>query len=49
MQNVSAVALIQLPGDWLWNTMMEGGDRDSEEGAGLEMESWDLGRGSGAA
>lgn len=33
MQNVSSMALIQLPGGWLQNTMMEGGDGDPEEGA----------------
>lgn len=32
MQNVSSMALIQLPGGWLQNTMMQGGDGDPEEG-----------------
>lgn len=29
--------------------MTEEGDGDPEEGAGLEEESWDFGRGAGAA
>lgn len=32
VQNVSSMALIQLPGGWLQNTMMQGGDGDPEEG-----------------
>ena len=34
------MALIQLPGGWLQNTMTEGGDGDPKKGAELEMESW---------
>lgn len=48
MQNVSSMALIQLPGGWLWNTMMEAGDGDPEKGAGLELDLWNFGRGPGA-
>lgn len=33
MQNVSSMALIQLPGGWLQNAMMEEGDGDPEGGA----------------
>lgn len=38
--NVSSMALIQLPGGWLQNTMTEGGDGDPTKGAELEMVSW---------
>lgn len=41
------MALIQLPGGWLQNTMTEGGDGDPKKGAELEMESWDFHRGPG--
>lgn len=44
MRNVSSMALIQLPGGWLWNTMTDAGDRDLDEGARLEMEPLGLSR-----
>lgn len=43
--NVSSMALIQLPGGWLRNTMTEGGDGGPEKGAELGIESWDFHRG----
>lgn len=39
------MALIQLPGGWLRNTMTEGGDGGPEKGAELGRESWDYHRG----
>lgn len=41
------MALIQLPGGWLRNTMTEGGDGDPEKGAELKMEFWDFHGGPG--